>query len=197
MPIHTRTRRTRLALGLAIALISASVVVPTVLAAPTQNGHGSAAVCRYQETDPADINGNTGFRLTRIAIDPPKLFGTYPGQMVGWRFVVQRHYDDNDPYWNGPWVRIFASRTQKAVANPDASAAFSKMFAKINYVDSVDRWPNGYHTVFRAIATFYWYNADGSVETSERFNMGVYPVYREGVYQFTSYGSCEGSWLDS
>jgi hypothetical protein len=170
-------------------------IAPATFAATSDNGHGAQAVCRYGEIDPADTNGNTGMRIKRVDVLPPTLYGHYPGQTVGWRFVVQRWYSDLSTF-AGPWKRIYASSIQSSVAYPDQAGVFSAMSARIRFVHGIDRWPYGYSTVFRAIAAFYWYDDQGGIETWERFTMGVYPVYRNGIYQFTSYGQCEGAWLD-
>lgn len=155
------------------------------------NGYGTHAVCRYMSIE---LSGSTGFRLKKISVLPPTLYGHEPGQEVGWRFVVKRRYDQSN--WYGPWKRVFTSSTQKSVASPDVAASFSNRIALIGYVDSVDRWPDGYHTTFRVTATFYWYTAEGAVDASESFAIGVYPVYRDGDYQFTAYDECEGAYVD-
>ena len=197
MSVHMRpTARSRLRLAVLAAALVIGAGAPTTVAAANEDTHGAQAVCRYGEIDPADTNGSTGMRIKRLQVLPPTLYGHFPGQQVGWRFVVQRWYSDLSTF-AGPWKRIYRSSIQLSVASPDQAGVFSAMSAPIRFVHGIDRWPYGYSTVFRAIATFYWYDDQGTIETSERFNLQVYPVYRNGLYQFTSYGQCEGAWLDS
>lgn len=189
MSIFSRLpRRSAAAIALALVVLAPSMLPAAAAPAAVSAPYGVQTYCRYRSME---VDGNTGFRLRKLLAGPPTdLYANKAGQMVGWRLIVQRRYDE------GLWRRIFASVTRKSTASPTEPGVFSALRAKIGYVDSVDRWPNGRHTEFRAVLQFFWYRYDGSVSRSERHVADTYPVYRDGEYQFTSYGSCAGAWLD-
>jgi len=175
----------------AVALMLSSLISSAAVAAagtPESGPYGTQLLCKYRSFE---VEGTTGFRLRRVAVDPPTdLYARRTEQTVGWRLLVQRRYDGEN------WKRIFASVIQKSTATPTEPGVFSQLFAKIDYIDGIDRWPNGRHSEFRAVLKFYWYRKDGTIATSERYANHIYHAYRDGEYQFTSNGSCEGAWLD-
>lgn len=175
--------------GLAALLLSAATPAAAAGAiAPTSYGASFKCLTRTVE-----IGLNTGMRLTRITVNGPTEMPHWPTQTVAWRLVVQRRYDGAG--WAGtPWKRIFTSVIQKVTVTPDEPLAFTKLTARIGYVDAIDRWPNGYHTMFRTVLHFYWYDTNGIVEHHETYAGGAYYVFRDGSFVWIEYGMCQGLW---
>ncbi len=181
------------ATALALAAILTLGLAPTFASAGSSD-YGATFRCGFKSIQ---IGGQSGMRLKRIVVNSPtEMYGREPNQHVGWQLIVQRRYDDTG--WTGKWKRVYRSGIYSSVASPTTPADFEgwQWVAKIGYVDSIDRWPDGNHTEFRAVLRFLWYTDAGSIER-ERFVGGTYHSYRDGNYVWDEHGQCAGAWLDA
>jgi hypothetical protein len=181
------------AAALALAAILTLGLAPTFASAAASD-HGATFRCGFKSIV---VGGNSGMRLKRFVVtSPTELYGREPNQQVGFQLIVQRRYDDTG--WTGKWKPVHKSAIQRSIATPSTPADFEglQLIAKIGYVDSIDRWPDGNHTEFRTVLRFFWFFDNGSIQ-KQRYVGGTYHSYRDGTYVWDEHGQCEGLWLDA
>ena len=180
----------RFALVGLLSLTLGGLVSPATAAAaapPDVGDHGAQAQCLYRLSPYGRYLGAA--RLMRVRVQPPTLFSPSAAGQVGWRIKVMRSTD------SGPWQRIFSSKTQKRAATPYQAADFTPLSARINSPLFIfDAGGHYHHADYRAVVTFYWYNADGSVARFERHDFGVHDAFRDGEYMWTV-GTCDHGFL--
>jgi hypothetical protein len=182
-----RTRRVFVSTLLALAVVLPAAAAPAAAALPDRGARGAQAECRYKSTK---IDGWAGgMRLNRLTVQPPTLYAATE-DIVGWRILVQRRYD------NGTWKRTFASVIKRAPATPTQAAALSPLSAHINSPQFIPDGKGGYlGASYRVVLRFYWYSAQGTLLRTERHQVGFYDVMRDGAYMWTDPGSCYHSWI--
>jgi hypothetical protein len=112
-----------------------------------------------------------------ISVRPPQILGTRDGQMVAWRFIVER---SPVGLWN--WSVIYQSRRQFGTASIHTPASFRRMSMNVRGTDFY--W-------FRVRVKMLWYAADGLLEGKAVHAVAYYAEGGTGnVYQ----GPC-GYWL--
>ena len=182
-----------------LAAVPLALLLTMLVAAPGRAGgtpgedpaeYGTSAACMYRSADVPGIGAT--YRLRRIVVQPPStLYARHPGQIVGWRFLVQRSEVVDQPF-----ERIFAGRIHTSPATLAQPGAFTTKRAGISWADPVENVPI-YGHFFRAVAKFYWYAGDGTLRRVERHVLSPYSMYVNGVNTgWLIYGGCYEVWPD-
>jgi hypothetical protein len=186
----TRARTRRVA-AVPLALLLGMVAAAPTVASGTPGGdpedYGAFGTCMYRSDASA---GEFQYRLTRIVVSPPtKLYANKPGQMVGWRFKIQQA-----PMAGLGYQRIFAGKIHTSAATPNQAGIFSSKAAHIPWADPIPNFSQ-MGPFYRAVARFYWYRFDESIQSVEHHLLSPYISYVDGVKtRWWTYGGCYELW---
>jgi hypothetical protein len=180
MPGPFRARSARSLTAFVIAL-AALIAAASPISAATPN-YSPTARCLYSDVSVPGDGWVWLMQIRRIEVKPPKVFAAQPGkQLVGWRFAVERQIEQEG------WKVTYRSPIQSAKATPTRPAAFQLMGVNVKIPQRV--FDDVLFLDYRVVITTFWYNADGSKQSSLVSSPGTYRDYMDGQFMFT-FDSC-------
>jgi hypothetical protein len=141
----------------------------------------SGVICQAETV----VSGPSGYEriLKRIEVRPPRMRSTGSPQRVGWRFIVQRSPEFDEPVW----TTTYKSPIQKAIAYSDVNASFTAMGVPVAV--PADSYNNPF---YRVRVRMFWYRADDSVSGSARHGVNFYGTIVDGDPSWIDWGWADG-----
>jgi hypothetical protein len=144
-----------------VASVAATVICGPVAAySPPSSDYGNTATCNYRA--PGD-GPSFNFRIKKIIVTPPVLYGTDSTHNVGWRFVVTRSKS-----WGGdPWKVTYRSPIEKATATKSQAAHFTTKSVDVAIPNVENVASVSYHVTLK----LYQYSSSGAVLSITSYQM--------------------------
>ena len=133
---------------------------PVAAYSPPTSDYGNTATCRYKA--PGD-GPSYQFRIKKLVVTPPVLYGTNSTHNVGWRFVVTRSKASNA----GPWKVTYRSPIEKAPATTSQPADFHTKSVDVSAPDVDNVVTVWYHVTLK----LYQYSSGGAVLSVTSYQM--------------------------
>ena len=166
----------------AATLLVAALAAPAAAGRPVPPEYGSAVKCKFMVTQSVDgLWAEAELRL--VAVIPPVMYATEPGNMVGWRFVLRRSVD------GAPYLRIHKSVLQRRIPANSENADFSVQKVRIQLPAASD--PESVR--YQVTLVMLHYNSDGSVHSKTTYLMTHHLDSFDGVKQNQGLPYCEGT----